>query len=833
MNVDELAELLVNGHRTHVLSGLLGLSDRERKDLGPKTRRWLTHGNMAKTTPRQALAVLATAGGARQAMLVANHLYNWDQEFIDDAVTLLQQRAPSWLPDLVQHLLDDEGVFNWRLVRRLVRAGVVAAPEHPEYYRRTVFAVNNRLSRVPLVEVLQDDPELIGEHLISMLATEGTGRLLAYHDSYHETDHKPLPNQPLPYQPRPPFPDGTWRRALASLALDGCLDRGRLLDVVLAAPLRDWAAADLGWYVGMHDALKPTLEEIAERQATYARLLTVEHGPSVKTAQRELLRLMPDPRFETEPFLDASRATLQRTDKASVTAHLRLLEKLANAHPRVPIANTVRTATDHVRADVRDRAAKLLARLGEDATPAAEEPPFVVPHPHLRRSAPAVQPVRSADDLAEVLLGLLEEVDPVEMERAIDGLLRLADERPTTADLLWTRASASQYYVDDPRIAPAILTLAWLTPRKRLRDGDWPILLGHSSFPAAAAAPQTFVGALGRRLTGVAHAIRRGRHTSVALPTSSDGILAADELSRRLSDVGRPHPAIELELAIALLRVPHEQRASVAIPRSLWKSAAVARVLETPSPDWERVVASYQRDYWEPEHRIPVFRDKRGHERNAAAGILARATPERTLDAEVAYGEYDPRFEQTLAFGASLLPHDHDVLAAHAHPYLHRDLRKDRACCVPVLDALAQARSANGEPASSALVLGLAAKDARGRTAAQDAILDLARHGVLDGDSLGRQAALLLQDDIVVGQRLNRGLAECARASDAAVVPVLEALQQILTVLPGRRDAGAFVELAADLAERTGRKVALPSEFRQLASGKSSSMLAKASRRLL
>jgi len=493
----------------------------------------------------------------------------------------------------------------------------------------------------------------------------------------------------------------------------------------------------------------------------------------------------------------------------------------------------VRIATDHVRADVRDQATKILARLGEDATPAAEEPPFVVPHPQPRRSAPAVQPVRSADELADVLLGLLEDVDPVEMERAIDGLLRLADERPATADLLWTRASASQYYVDDPRTAPAILVLAWLTPRKRLGDGDWLILLGHSMFTNETASPETFVGALGRRFTGVAQAIRRGPHTSVALPTSTDGILAADELSRRLSDVGRTHPAIELELAIALLRVPHEQRASVAMPRSLRKSAAVARVLRTRSPDWERGVVSYQRVNREPEHRIPIFRDKSGHERTAAAGILARATPGRILGAEVAYGEYDPRFEQTLALGASLLPHDHDVLAAHAHPYLHRDLRKDRACCVPVLDALAQARSANSEPALSALALGLAAKDARGCTAAQDAVLDLARHGVLHGDSLGRQAALLLRDDVVVGRRLIGGLAECARVSDAAVVPVLEALQQILTVLPGRRDAGAFVELAADLAERTGREVALPSEFRQLASGKSSSILAKASRRLL
>ena len=127
----------------------------------------------------------------------------------------------------------------------------------------------------------------------------------------------------------------------------------------------------------------------------------------------------------------------------------------------------------------------------------------------------------------------------------------------------------------------------------------------------------------------------------------------------------------------------------------------------------------------------------------------------------------------------------------------------------------------------------MAAMDARARTAAQDALLDLARHGLLDGAKLGRQGALLLQDEIVMGQRLSAGLGEVARASDAAVLPLLDALQELMAVLPGRRDAGPFVELAADLAQRTGRRLELPVELRSLAAGQSSSMTAKAARRLL
>lgn len=829
MSPDDLVAELERDDTDHVVSVLLDLTEGDRKALGPKARGWLTRGNPTRvSTTHAALAVLATAKGWRQALVGAEGLGWFRRTSVDHAVAILQARDPAWLPDLVEGLLEAEGAWNWRLARELVRVGAAPAPDHPEYFRGTVRGASDgiiRDPRTPLVEELDADPGLDGDHLLRMLATERTGRLLAYHDTFEESTHEHRPHHT-------PFPEGTWRVALLTLVERGRLDRGRLLDTVLAAPLRDWAAADLGWYVGMHDALAPTVDEVDERQDTYVRLLTVEHGPSVKTAQRELLRLVPDRRLATEPFLAASRATLGRTDRASVAAHLRLLEKLARAVPGVSVVDTARIALDHPRADVREQAAQVLARLGAEVAPDPEPARFVAVPPEPRPEAPLVAPVESADELAEVLLALHEEVDPLEMERAIDGLLRFADDRPLTWELLEARAAESTYYDDDPRIAARVLTLAWLTPRRRLRDDDWPIVLGHTIYPAQAAAPQSLVGALGRRLTAVAHAVRQGRHVSVALPSRADFTLDADELVRRLREVDKSHPVLELELVVALLRVPPADRAAVEVPRSLRRSAAVARVREGPAPDWAREVVPNQRQRWDSTREVVVFRDARGSEGDAAAGILARSAPGRTVGHEVDYGAYESPFEQTLGLGAALLPHDHDVLAAHAHPYLHRDLSRDRACVVSVVDALARARTPNGPPASSALVLALAARDARGRTAAQDAILDLARHGVLDGAALGRQAALLLGDDVVVGQRVSGGLADCARADDAAVLPVLDALQQVVGVLPGRRDAGAFLELTADLAERTGRTIELPPELEALAAGKGSSVLAKAARRL-
>lgn len=826
---DDAVRVLETGERTAVMSLLLGLTDTERKALGPTFRHRLTHPtSFDGSSDAACLSVLATASGHRQALLFTSHAWRLSDTFVDDAVRLLAHRSPAWLPAFTEAILDSEGQTNWRLARGLVRAGLVGVPENPEYYRGTVRGLPdyNFRQRRPLVDQLAQDPGLIGDHLLAMLSAEGAGRLLAFHDHYLESTYEHQPDIT-------PFTAGSWLAALLAVVADGRLDHGKLLDTVLAAPLRDWAAADLGWYAVMHDALAPTADEVAGRQQTYTRLLTVEHGPSVKLAQRELARILERGDFQPEPFLAASAAALSRSDKTSVSAQLRLLEKLHKAHPDLPLGDTIRVATGHPRPDVREQAARLLARLGEAVATAEPAAAFAIPVVEAHPAAPAIGPIASADELAEVLLALLEDLDPLELERAIDGLLRFADSRPRTADLLLKRAGDARIFSDDPRLAVAALARAWLTPRRRFRDGDWSVVLGHTIFPANAAAPATIVGAIGRRLTGIAYAIRAGPHSSVAMPSRADGTIDPGVLSRRLAGLDRRAAPPEFELALALLRVPTEDRAGIAIPPALRPSRTVSRVLGMPPHSWQRRVVAYRRTNWEPEHRILVFADAAAREGDALDGILARRQPDETAGRETEYGEYEPRFEQTLALAALLLPHDPATLAAHAHPYLFRDLRKDRSVSVAVIDALARARTANGGPESSALVLGLAAKDARARTAAQDAVFDLARHGRLDGASLGQQAVLHLADDIVVGQRISAGLSEVARTSDACVLPVLDALQTLLPALSGRRDAGAFVELAADLAERTAHRIRLPDELHTLATSKSSSLLAKAARRLL
>ncbi|XBB68215.1 hypothetical protein ABFU82_02590 [Nocardioides sp. WV_118_6] len=567
------------------------------------------------------------------------------------------------------------------------------------------------------------------------------------------------------------------------------------LDDVLAALLRERPAGEVAPYVRRHDALAPTSAEVLARQAAYVALLGVAHGPSVRLAQRELARLAGAPGLDAGEVVAASTLALERTDRVTVVGQVRLLAALARADPALPVADALRLAAEHPRADVRALVARELGRLGEPV-PARTRAVgfFFAPAPAARPAVAAVVPVADADELIALLLELLDEVDPLGLERAIDGLLRFGDQRPPSARPLAERIKRpvrpGAAFPGDPREAVRVLARAWLTRRRIVLDGTWAVELGRALVPDAAARPGTLIGAAGQRLTAIARALRDGLWPAVALPATADGLIPAEVLSSRLAVVaaaGRRLPGYELE--VALRRVPPEDRALVEVPVELSRAAPRRPLLDATGPAvGERRTVVLRPVPWAPEVRVVRF---------GAEGTLAQ---------ELQYGTHEPRFEQAVALGAALLPQDPDRLAALAHPYLARDLTWDRSCTVPVHRALGAARSANGAAASSALVLGLAAKDARARGAAQDAVLDLARYGVLDGAALGEQAALLLGEGLVVGRRLSTGLREVAGAGDAAVPPLVDALAALPPVLVGRHDRGPFIELAAELGELTGRR---------------------------
>ena len=835
MDADELTSLLKPGHQQTLVHRLGQLNEAERKKLAPQLRKWMGWTFRDKFDRNSLrLAAFGCLGGVRQ---IATNVDFWDLDraLVPLAVQVLRDRSPHWLPALPEALLGVGRHSWWPTVRALVREGLIETPSVPDYLLGMVVGVKE--FHEPVISALRRDPDLLSTEVWLLFSTEGAGRSLATCDAWDDKPHGYPGGSPVA-----PRAEHTWRHALVELSAEGAIDRGRLLDAALAASLRDWAPVDIAWFNRLHDALEPTLDEVASRQGVYARLLAVEHGPSIKLAQRQMTRLVKDPRLDPEPLVDASRATLGRSDKASVQAQLRLLAALAKARTGLDLADTVRVAADHPRADVREQAHKILADLGASVSADERQAPFAAPAPLPRPAPERVTPVKDVDELADLFLRLIEEADdPIEVERLLDGVLRMADERPAAADVLLRRCADPDGYAAELRLAIAALATVWLGPRGRRWTPAPRIPLGMADWRGHGADPRSLLGVAKSRLDAVAKAVRTGGVVGLALPSYTDGSIDPADLSERLASlgsVGRKQDPPAHEAEVAVLRVPPDRLTEVVVPRRGASAAVVARAIERVgerNPHWQRVTIEVSgRWQWEQPTRLVSFADAASQPRGDGPidTLFSRARAFASARRDHDTGEYEARFEQSLAWCSLLLPHHPDLLAAHLHPVLVRDLGKDRGSTSSVHDALARSTRATMAPECSALVLGLGAKDALLRTAAQDAVLDLARHGLLDGAGLGRQAAVHLLERLVVGQRISKGLTELAR-DEVAVVPVLDALAQLVPVLPGRRDAGPFLELTADLADRTGRRIELPGEFRELAAGRSASMLAQSARRLL
>lgn len=768
---------------------------------------------------RWALLLCGLAGSAKR-LVDELPMFGLDDETERRAVEVLDRRRPAWLAKLPAALATGWGVRDWRLVRGLVRAGAIERPDDEVYLRGMVTGLARQwpLPARRVVDELRADPDLLVDDVWAMLAFAGSAGALAGFD--RPTAYGDVPDQPDETR--------TWRHALVTLAAEGTIDRDRLLDTVLAAFLRDWAAADLGWFPPTHAALAPTLDEVVARQATYTRLLTVAYGPAVALAQQALGTLLKAGRLDADALLAVTPAVVARADKGPVLTQLRLLRDLVKARPDLAdaVADAARGAAEHDRADVRERAVALVGTAPARPVVVASTPP---PRPEPR----AVTPVADADELAELFARLIEEADdPIEVERALDGVVRLAGKRPrhggeALAERARTRLGElypGAFAGEEVRADLAALARVWLLRVRPPRDIEAAkVIVGDIR--------RTLGAAVSERVLEVARLVHGGGGRLLALPTSSDGRLDPAVLAARVREVGRTAAPARWDVTVAALRVA--PGAAVALPSAHRTARALGDALGVVAayrPDWTRETGAWPSE-WLAKGDAVVWRD-RSRPYADEWRVLDRHDPLRDIRWEARLGEWSPRFGQVAALWPLLLPHHPETLAAQAHPQLDRGLRATRSAVAPLLDALACSRVPTGPVTCSALALGLAVNDAGDRTHAVDAIVDLAYAGLLDAPELGRQVRLCLDGSAVVGSRPAAGLAEVARAGGAASAAVLAALREVLPALPGRRDAHAFVDLLATVAVDNAATVALPEELAALARGRSSSALAAACRRV-
>ncbi len=188
----------------------------------------------------------------------------------DDAFAVLSDRRPPWLgewADAVLSLGGAEGwhfgiTDHWRLVRRLVRAGLCERPRSSRYIHGMIVSVQAFGGQSNVLQELRDDPGLLDDEVWDIFETEPERGMLSL-----------LPTEGSPW------PASTWEGALAVLAGEGRISRSRLLDATLDGLERDFREVRARWFALMHETLVPTLDEQAERVDRFLAL-TVSRNPS-------------------------------------------------------------------------------------------------------------------------------------------------------------------------------------------------------------------------------------------------------------------------------------------------------------------------------------------------------------------------------------------------------------------------------------------------------------------------------------------------------------------------------------------------------------------------
>ncbi|MBT2897482.1 DUF6493 family protein [Streptomyces sp. McG3] len=417
-------------------------------------------------------------------------------------------------------------------------------------------------------------------------------------------------------------------------------------------------------------------------------------------------------------------------------------------------------------------------------------------------------------------------------ERALDGLVRLArtDREELTGSL--REALAGVHFVEnglspymiDPRavstshgLSVVVASLLGLVSgRDRVAWRAKTTVKG-----ADACAHAALNGVLLDRAWEAAEAIAVGRAPFLlATPTWHTGAIDAAELVVRLRtyrELGaRPGPA---DFAQALLRVRRAGGPEGA------EVAASAEALGTGEGD--RLAAWVRGD----EPVVPALRHPATAVSRPAAGNWwqrtttgARQVLLATRERPVIRREFPeafhwlgraqlPRAQECYHWGpersshwTATLPEDPEVLAAWLMPDLLFAADQGQRGVVGFLPALAESAGEVGGAMHLALAYGLGARYPEDRTAAVDALLVLAAGGRLDGVSLGRELAILVDRDLVKVNRTADALGTAAATGAyRTVLTVLAAmLPGLLAYEKTPRGLGDLLSVAAECAEHCG-----------------------------
>jgi hypothetical protein len=244
--------------------------------------------------------------------------------------------------------------------------------------------------------------------------------------------------------------------------------------------------------------------------------------------------------------------------------------------------------------------------------PTRDRPPDAAP----------LEPVADVDELGELLARLAEEADdPAEVERLLDGVARMPDQRPTRGvDALIKRLHAlADAYVhgawsgEELRADIVHLGIVWLTGRTqgpgylgRQYAIDYEQRAGVLGGVARHRPDWSLAGLVTMRVHEVSVGLRSGGGPLLSFPTRRDGTLDAEMLNVRVRSTSRRAEPRPLDAGLAVLRVPPEQHSQLRFPRSHRTARFLQDQLDqlrAHRPSWELVTGDSTGFY--PQRHLP------------------------------------------------------------------------------------------------------------------------------------------------------------------------------------------------------------------------------------
>ncbi|GMN03826.1 DUF6493 family protein [Erythrobacter sp. MTPC3] len=389
---------------------------------------------------------------------------------------LIADRRPQWLPDWIDYEFEQEWPqLDFATVRTWVCDGLIAKPVGEGYYRsfashlmRTGFYGRDKTVVPPISKQVLADPKLLDD-------IEGLFRV---ETTAFNTNSWLVKGAPDHYE--------TWPQALVKLAEGGHYDRAKLLDLALSGLQADIKQNQLAGYHKFFKLLQPSEKEIASRQPALIALLCHPVGHVAKFAIDMLAALEKAKLLDDEKVLPELPSVFSTEAKGNGIAALRLLDRLLKrtakqngGKPDAQALGGVIEGLRHPNADVQNKAiamlgthagsldrsqwrgvesfgafvaashrgamAKLLELAGDAIEPgsvaaAAPDAEIIAAYrPDTRDfaqwtvldDAARIAPVKDLQELIDLAFHCAEIVEDVdEIERLIDGISRLADQRP-------------------------------------------------------------------------------------------------------------------------------------------------------------------------------------------------------------------------------------------------------------------------------------------------------------------------------------------------------------------------------------------------------------------